>query len=225
VERCEAALRRWGELATSSLIVAVEGEVVGALALSDPVRPDASVAVAALRKLGVDLALVTGDRLDTARAVAREVGVDVVHAQMLPADKLEVVVSHRDGRVAFVGDGINDAPALARADVGIAVGTGADIAVEAGDLVLMRRDLSLLPEAVAMSRRTARVIRQNFFWAYAYNVALIPVAAGVLYPLTHVRLSPVLAALAMSLSSVIVVTNSLRLRRGGHWPMTSGGGG
>jgi len=222
----EASMRRWGvDLGKAEevlarragkgrgpLLVSVDGDVVGALALEDPVRPEAYLALSALKSLGITLALVTGDHAIAANAVATQLGIAEVFAQKLPREKLEVVASFRDGQVAFVGDGINDAPALARADVGIAMGSGTDIAIEAGDLVLMRPDLKLLAEAVSLSRRTTRIIRENFFWAYAYNVALIPVAAGLLYPLVHVRLSPVLAALAMSLSSLFVVSNSLRLR-------------
>jgi Cu+-exporting ATPase len=202
------------EDARTVVVVAANGEAIGALVLADPVRPEAASAVARLRELGVRAVLVTGDSAKTAQAVARKVGIETVHAERLPAEKLEVVRGVAQGGVAFVGDGINDAPALARADVGIAVGTGTDVAIEAGDLVLVRPDLTLIAEGVSLSRRTSRVIRQNFLWAYAYNVALIPLAAGVLQPWTRLSLSPVLAALAMSLSSVIVVTNSLRLKIG-----------
>jgi Cu+-exporting ATPase len=159
--------------------------------------------------------MVTGDRHGPAQAVARAVGIDAVRAEVLPADKAREVARLQAAgrRVVFVGDGINDAPALARADVGVALGTGTDIALEAGDLVLMSGDLRGVATAVRLARRTLATIRGNFFWAYAYNVALIPLAAGAFYPWTGVLLNPMLAAAAMSLSSVFVVTNSLRLRR------------
>ena len=208
----EATLTRWRDAGKSPLLVAARGEAIGALALEDPVRPDAAPALASLRKLGIDLALVTGDHTAAASTVAREVGITVVHAEKLPEQKLEVLAAYGDRVLAFVGDGINDAPSLARASVGIALGSGSDIAIEAGDLVLMRPALGILPEAVALSRRTARIIRENFFWAYAYNVALIPLAAGALWPVAHVTLSPVLSAMAISVSSLFVVGNSLRLR-------------
>jgi len=205
-------LSRWGDEAKSPLLVSIGTQTVGALALADPVRPEAAAAMARLSELGVALALVTGDHAIAANVVAARLGIGKVFAERLPAEKLDVVASLTSGRVAFVGDGINDAPALARADVGIALGSGTDIAIEAGDLVLMRADLSIVAAGVLLSRRTSRIIRENFFWAYAYNVALIPLAAGALSPLAHVSLSPVASALAMSMSSVFVVTNSLRLR-------------
>ncbi len=210
----QALLARWGAEAKSPLLLAVDGNVIGAFALADPVRSEAEEALSSLRHLGIDLALVTGDHRLAANAVAARLGITAVLAEKLPGEKLDVVTSLGRGPLAFVGDGINDAPALARADVGIALGSGTDVAIESGDLVLLRSDLSLLAEAVSLSRRTSRIIRENFFWAYAYNVALIPIAAGVLDPFTHVKLSPVLAALAMSMSSVFVVTNSLRLKMG-----------
>jgi Cu+-exporting ATPase len=163
--------------------------------------------------------MVTGDTEATARAIARELGIDTVLAEVLPKGKAEAVAELRAryGAVAFVGDGINDAPALAAADTGIAIGTGTDVAIEAADVVLMSGDPRGVVTALDLSAATMRNIRQNLFWAFAYNAALIPVAAGVLYPATGLMLSPILAAGAMALSSVFVVTNALRLRRAGRF--------
>jgi Cu+-exporting ATPase len=206
---------RLADEAKTTLYVAVEGRLAGLLAVADPLKPGALEAVGALRDMGMDVAMLTGDADRTARAVAREAGIDRVLAEVLPDQKAaEVERLQTEGRrVAFVGDGINDAPALARADVGVAIGTGTDIAIETADVVLMSGELRGVVNAVALARRTLRIIVLNFVWAYAYNVALIPVAAGVLYPALGVLLNPMLAAAAMSVSSLFVVTNSLRLRR------------
>jgi Cu+-exporting ATPase len=197
------------------IYAAIDGQVVAALAVADPLKEGSRHAIDALHDLRLQVALVTGDNARTARAIARAVGIDSVLAEVLPEQKAdEVKRLQSDGRrVAFVGDGINDAPALAQADVGVAIGTGTDIAIEAGDVILMSGDLRGIVNAIALSRRTLRTIRNNFIWAYAYNIALIPVAAGILFPLFEVLLSPMLAAAAMSVSSVFVVSNSLRLRR------------
>ena len=194
--------------------MAVDGALVAILAVADPLKSGAAEAIAGLKELGLTAIMLTGDNQRTAHAVADQVGIDQVLAEVLPDQKAAEVkrLQAKGSKVAFVGDGINDAPALAQADAGIAIGTGTDIAIEAGDVILMRGELSGIVDAVRLARRTLRTIRLNFFWAYAYNVALIPVAAGVLYPVLRMLLNPMLAAFAMSLSSVFVVSNSLRLR-------------
>jgi Cu+-exporting ATPase len=197
--------------------VAVDGALAGFIAIADPVKPEAAAGVRRLAELGLEVWLVTGDARATADAVARQVGIppDRVLSEVLPEDKAATVERlQADGRrIAMVGDGINDAPALARADLGVAIGTGADVAIEASDVTLVGGDPRLVGSAIALSRGTLRVIRQNLFWAFAYNVVLIPVAMGALYPAFGITLNPALAAGAMALSSVSVVSNSLRLRR------------
>ena len=199
----------------SPLYAAVDGRLAGIIAVADPIKQDTPAAVAALHALGLKVAMVTGDNARTARAIADRLGIDEVVAEVLPEGKVDAVrrLKAVHGRLAFVGDGINDAPALAEADVGIAIGTGTDVAMEAADVVLMSGSLQGVPTAIALSKATLGNIRQNLFWAFAYNTALIPVAAGVLYPAFGLLLSPILAAGAMSLSSVFVLGNALRLRR------------
>ena len=211
----EEAASKLADEGKSPIYAAVDGKVAAILAVADPLKDGSRDAVDALHALGLKVAIVTGDNARTAAAIAAAVGIDQVMADVLPEDKAEAVKRlQSDGRrVAFVGDGINDAPALAQADVGVAIGTGTDIAIETGDVILMSGDLRGIVNAIALSRRTLRTIRNNFIWAYAYNVALIPVAAGVLFPLVGMLLSPMLAAAAMSVSSLFVVSNSLRLRR------------
>ena len=206
---------RLAERGRTTVYVAVDGRLAGMIAIADPVKPTSRRAVERLRALGLDVWLVTGDDARTAQAVAHEVGITHVVAEVLPADKAAVVKRLRTetGRaVGMVGDGVNDAPALAVADVGIAIGTGTDVAMEASDVTLVGGDLEGVAAAIGVSRRTVRVIRQNLFWAFAYNVVGIPIAAGVLYPSLGILLSPVFASAAMALSSVTVVLNSLRLR-------------
>jgi len=195
--------------------LAVGDAVWGVLGVADPLRPSCAAAIAALRARGLQVAMVTGDSEQTARAVGRLAGIDDIEAQVLPAEKAQAVRRRQEAgnRIAFVGDGINDAPALAQADVGIAVASGTEIAIEAADVTLTRGDLGALLSALEVATRTMRTIRANLFWAFFYNVLLIPLAAGVFYPVWRIGMNPMFAGLAMGLSSVFVVTNSLRLRR------------
>ena len=194
----------------------VDGNIAGVITISDPVKAEAADAVARLERDGIEVWLATGDGRATADAVAAQVGIapDRVLADVRPAEKADVVARlQAEGRiVAMVGDGINDAPALALADVGIAIGTGADVAIEASDITLIGGDPRGVAAAIDLSRATMRVVRQNLGWAFGYNIVLIPVAMGILYPVIGLTLGPVLAAAAMAFSSVSVVTNSLRLR-------------
>ncbi|UOM37139.1 heavy metal translocating P-type ATPase [Acuticoccus sp. I52.16.1] len=204
---------RLGGEGKSPLYAAVDGRLAAVIAVADPVKPTTAAALAALHDLGLSVAMITGDNRRTAEAIAARLGIDEVIAEVLPDGKVDAVKTlGARGRVAFVGDGINDAPALAEADVGLAIGTGTDVAIEAADVVLMSGDLNGVPNAIALSRATMRNIRQNLFWAFAYNTALIPVAAGALYPAFGLLLSPILAAGAMALSSIFVLTNALRLK-------------
>ncbi len=216
-----AQARALAEGGKTPLYAAIDGHLAALIAVADPIKPSARLMIERLHDMGLEVAMITGDNSGTANAVAREIGIDTVMAEVLPAGKVEAVEQLRQGgrKVAFVGDGINDAPALAAADVGIAVGTGTDVAIESAEVVLMSADLRAVADAIGLSHATMRNIRQNLFWAFAYNATLIPVAAGVLFPLNGVLLSPVLAAGAMALSSVFVVGNALRLNgfgRGGQ---------
>jgi len=209
-----AAIDRFAAEGKTPILMSVDGKLAAALAVSDRIKPMAHGAIAALHRLGFRTAMISGDNRLTAEAVARELGIDEVRAEVLPAGKVEALKSLRQGgrKVAYVGDGINDAPALAEADIGIAVGTGTDAAIESADVVLLGGDLRGVLNAVTMSRATMGNIAQNLFWAFAYNVVLIPVAAGVLYPAFGILLSPMIGAGAMALSSVFVVGNAQRLR-------------
>ena len=213
-----AALRAAAEMLAAQgktpLYFAEEQQLLGVIAVADVVKPDSAAAIAALRRSGCEVVLLTGDNQRTAEAIARQVGVDRVIAQVLPQDKARCIEDlQKAGRlVAMVGDGVNDAPALVTADVGLAIGAGTDVAIESADVVLMRSSLMDIVDAAALSRATLRNIRQNLFWAFFYNSIGIPVAAGVLYPTLGITLNPMIAAAAMSLSSVCVVSNALRLR-------------
>ncbi len=206
---------RLGSEGKSPLYAAIDGKLAAIIAVADRIKDTTPAAIAAMHDLGLKVVMVSGDNARTAKAIAARLGIDEVVAEVLPNEKVDAVrrLKARYGKVAFVGDGINDAPALAEADVGLAIGTGTDIAIEAADVVLMSGSLSGVPNAIALSKATIGNIRQNLFWAFAYNTALIPVAAGALYPAFGILLSPVFAAGAMALSSVFVLGNALRLRR------------
>lgn len=203
-----------GRQGKTPLYVAVDGEVAALLAVADPIKKDTPTAIKALHALGLKVAMITGDNQATADSIARELDIDHVVAQVLPDGKVDAIrqLSADNATVVFVGDGINDAPALAAADVGIAIGSGTDVAMESADVVLMSGNLLGVVNAMDLSQRTMKNIRQNLIWAFGYNVLLIPVAAGILYPFNGMTLSPMLAALAMTLSSVFVLSNALRLR-------------
>ncbi|MGC4253079.1 MAG: heavy metal translocating P-type ATPase [Sphingobium sp.] len=210
-----ATAARLGDEGKTPLYAAIGGRLAAIVAVADPIKDSTPDAIAALHALGLKVAMISGDNRRTAEAIARQLGIDEVAAEVLPEGKVETVrkLKAEHGRLAFVGDGINDAPALAEADVGMAVGNGTDVAMEAADVVLMSGSLKGVPTAIALSRATIGNIRQNLFWAFAYNTALIPVAAGVLYPAWGILLSPVFAAGAMALSSLFVLANALQLRR------------
>jgi Cu+-exporting ATPase len=209
-----AAAEQLAEDGKTPLWIAINGSLAGVIAVADTIKPTSIQAIRQFHAEGLRVVMLTGDNERTARAIARQVGVDDVIAGVLPAGKVDAIknlqAEHRN--VAMVGDGVNDAPALAQAAVGITMASGSDVAMEAGDVTLMRSELTGVAAAIALSRGTMRVIRQNLFWAFIYNVIGIPLAAGVLYPVFGLLLSPVIASAAMALSSFSVVTNSLRLR-------------
>jgi Cu+-exporting ATPase len=206
--------QRLSDTGWTLVFVAEQGKVIGLLGLSDSPRDSALEAIDSLKDMGLHVAMITGDNEKTARMVAQAVGIDSVLAQVLPGDKASAIRRlQKEGRtVAMVGDGINDAPALTAADVGIAIGAGTDVAIEASDITIIKNDLRLVPAAIRLSFKTMKVIKQNLFWAFFYNVLGIPLAAGALYPFFGILLNPVFAAAAMALSSVSVISNSLRLR-------------
>lgn len=207
--------QRLGDEGKSPLYVAIDGALAGIIAVADPIKETTPAAIQALHQLGLKVAMITGDNARTAHAIAKQLGIDEVIAEVLPEGKVNAVqeLKAKYGNIAFVGDGINDAPALAQADVGLAIGTGTDVAIESADVVLMSGNLQGVANAIALSKATIGNIHQNLFWAFAYNTLLIPVAAGVLYPAYGILMSPIFAAGAMALSSVFVLGNALRLRR------------
>jgi Cu2+-exporting ATPase len=211
-------VRRAAELAAegkTAMLVALDGRPAGVVAAADQVKPSAERAIAALKELGLQVALISGDNKRTAEAVAGRLGIDRVFAEVLPADKADYVKRLQDEelKVAMVGDGVNDAPALAQADIGIAIGAGTDVAIETANVVLMRSDPLDIADAMRLSRATVRKMKQNLGWASVYNVAAIPIAAGVLFPPYGIELRPEWSALLMSVSSIIVATNAVLLRR------------
>ena len=215
--RLQADAHHLAQSGKTPMFVAIAGQAVGLIGVADRLKPEAAASLTRIRQLGLDIVMLSGDKQATAEAIARQAGISHVVAEVLPQDKAaEIKRLQASGQaVGMVGDGINDAPALVQADVGIALGTGTDVAMDAADITLVRGDLGSVVTALRLSRRTMRLIKQNLFWAFFYNVAGIPIAAGVLYPFFQVLLNPMLAALAMALSSVSVITNSLRLRRFG----------
>lgn len=209
------AAQQLAKAAKTPLYVTVDGKAAALLAIADPIKSTSEQAIKKLHQLGFQVAMLTGDHRHTAEAVARQLNIDQVYAEVMPADKKDQIAKLQQAgqKVAYLGDGINDAPALAQADIGMAMGNGTDIAIESADVVLVKSDLNAAVKAIGLARATMRNIKQNLFWAFAYNIALIPVAAGVLYPAFGILLSPILGAAAMALSSVFVVSNALRLNR------------
>ena len=215
VETLETKMTKIEETGKTAMLIAVNKEAVGLIAVADTLKEHSADAIGALQKMGLEVIMITGDNQRTANAIAQQSGVNRVLSEVLPDQKAtEIKRLQSEGKVvAMVGDGVNDAPALAQANIGIAVGSGTDVAVETGDIVLIKNDLRDVVVAIQLSRATMKKIRQNLFWAFFYNIALIPLAAGLFYPLIHVLFDPVFAAAAMASSSVTVVTNASLLRR------------
>ncbi|HRT79297.1 MAG TPA: HAD-IC family P-type ATPase, partial [Paludibacteraceae bacterium] len=214
VQNFDKIATQLAEEGKTPLFVASREKVIGVIAAADPLKPTSKEAVNQFRSLGLEVVMLTGDHKKTAAAVQRKLGISTVFSEVLPQDKDKVIVNLQKGgkKVAMVGDGINDAPALMRADLGIAIGAGTDIAIESADVVLMRNDLMDAVSAIRLSNAVIRNIKENLFWAFFYNIIGIPLAAGIFYPLLGWKLSPIFAAAAMSFSSVTVVLNALRLR-------------
>ena len=217
IDKLQSAESIIGELEAvgkTAVCVCLDGRVLGVIGIADKIRTDSVRAISELKRRGIRTVMLTGDNPRTANAVATECGIDEVYAQLLPEDKEKKIAEYRGrGRCAMVGDGINDAPALAAADIGIAIGAGTDVAIDCADVVLSKNSLCDAVGAISLSSAAVRVIKQNLFWALLYNSVCIPVAAGVLYPILGLTLSPMIASAAMSFSSVCVVLNSLRLRK------------
>jgi P-type Cu+ transporter len=214
LEKLEEQSDKLASEGKTPMYISIENNLAGIIAVADVVKESSAKAIEKLHKMGIEVAMITGDNRRTAEAIAKLVGIDRVLAEVLPQDKAsEVKKLQAEGKkVAMVGDGINDAPALVQADIGIAIGSGTDVAMESADIVLMRSDLMDVPTAIQLSKSTIRNIKQNLFWAFAYNIAGIPIAAGVLYAFGGPMLNPVFAAAAMSMSSVSVLSNALRLK-------------
>jgi Cu+-exporting ATPase len=211
----ENKMRALEESGNTVIGIAISNEIIGMIAVADQLKPNAKEAIEELKKMGIKPIMLTGDNAVTAKAIASQCGIEEVISQVLPADKAAKIKELQDqGKiVAMVGDGINDAPALAQSDIGIAIGSGTDVAVETGDIILIRDDLRDVVAAVQLSKRTIKKIRQNLFWAFGYNTASIPIAAGLLYPSFGILLDPIIAAAAMAFSSVSVVANAALLKR------------
>lgn len=215
LENLEKSSDKLAEEGKTPMYIAIDNKIAGIIAVADTVKENSKRAIELLHKMGIQVAMITGDNRRTAEAIAKQVGIDIVLAEVLPEDKANEVkkLQGQGKKVAMVGDGINDAPALAQADIGIAIGSGTDVAMESADIVLMRSDLMDVPTAIQLSKSTIRNIKQNLFWAFAYNTLGIPIAMGVLHLFGGPLLNPMFAGAAMSLSSVSVLTNALRLKK------------